>query len=106
MSSVAIHGLMTARTFANVSDAQLRARPHGQNSIVWLVWHVARAEDIGVNRFAFQRPQVYDEDGWAERIGTGRRDLGTGMTSDDVSALSAAADVAAVRAYWEAVGRP
>ncbi len=50
-----LHASMTDRLFANLSDAQLRARPHGQNSIAWRLWHVARAEDLGVNRFAEDR---------------------------------------------------
>ena len=64
----ALHGQMTDRLLAKLTDAQLRARPHGQNSIVWLLWHVARAEDVGVNRFAYDRRQVFDDGGWAERV--------------------------------------
>ncbi len=100
----ALHGAMTDRVFADLTDAQLRARPHGQNSIVWLIWHVARAEDVGVNRFAYDRQQVFDEGGWAARIGAGRRDLGTAMTSDEVTALSARVEVGALRDYWRGVG--
>jgi hypothetical protein len=36
-------------------DAQWRARPHGLNSIAWLVWHVARCEDGGLNRLVIDR---------------------------------------------------
>jgi hypothetical protein len=99
-----VHGMMTDRLVAELTDAQLRARPQGQNSIAWLLWHVARAEDIGVNAFAYDRPQVFDEGDWATRIGSGRRDLGTSMTSDEVTAFSEGADVGALRAYWRAVG--
>lgn len=99
-----LHGMMTDRLFADLTEAQLRARPQGQNSIAWLVWHVARAEDIGVNAFAYDRPQVFDEGDWAKRIGSGRRDLGTSMTSDEVTALSDHADVGALADYWRAVG--
>jgi len=98
-----LHGLMTDRLFADLSDTQLRARPQGQNSIVWLLWHVARAEDIGVNRFAHDRQQVFDEGQWVKRIDAGRRDLGTSMTSDEVTALSARLDAGALRDYWRAV---
>jgi hypothetical protein len=47
--------------------------------------------------------QVLD-DGWASRQRIARTDAGNGMTEDEVAALSAAADVAAVRAYSDAVG--
>jgi DinB superfamily len=99
-----LHGMLTDRLLAELTDAQLRARPQGQNSIAWLLWHVARAEDIGVNAFAGDRPQVLDEGDWAKRIDSGRRDLGTSMTSAEVTAFSARADLGALRDYWRAVG--
>src|SRR5262245_12818981 len=100
----ALHGLMTDRVVDCLGEAELRARPSGLNSIAWLFWHIARAEDIGVNAFAAGRPQVFDAAGWDKRIGAGRRDLGTSMTSDEVTAFSARVDVEAIRAYWRAVG--
>jgi hypothetical protein len=101
----ALHGVMTDRLFAGLSDAQLRARPHGQNSVVWLLWHVARGEDIGVNRFAEDCQEVFDEGAWARRIGVKRRDVGTGMTSDEVFELTGQVDIPAMREYWAAVGK-
>ena len=35
------------------AEATWRARPHGVNSIAWLVWHMARVEDCGLNRLVF-----------------------------------------------------
>ena len=99
-----LHGMMTDRVLAELTDAQLRARPQGQNSLAWLLWHVARAEDIGVNAFACDRPQALDEGGWAKRIDSGRRDLGTSMTSEEVDAFTTRADLGALRDYWRAVG--
>jgi DinB superfamily len=99
-----LHGMMTDRVLAELTDAQLRARPHGQNSIAWLIWHVARAEDIGVNAFAYDRPQVFDEGDWGRHIDSGRRDLGTSMTSDEVTAYSERTDLGALREYWRALG--
>jgi DinB family protein len=99
-----LHGMMADRVLNGLTDAQLRARPQGQNSIAWLLWHVARAEDIGVNAFAGNRPQVFDEGDWATRIDSGRRDLGTSMTSDEVTAFGSRADLAALADYRRAVG--
>jgi DinB family protein len=98
-----LHGMMTDRLLAELTDAQLRTRPNGQNSIAWILWHVARAEDIGVNAFAYGRPQVFDKGDWGKRIDAGRRDLGTSMTSDEVTAFSTRVDVGAIREYWRAV---
>jgi hypothetical protein len=88
----------------NLSDTQLRVRPGpGLNSIVWLLWHMARTEDVAVNVVVADRAQVFNDD-WAGRMNIRRRDMGTGMTADEVAELSEDADVAAVRAYRSAVG--
>ena len=93
------------RVLGGLSEADLRARPApGVNSIVWLLWHMARTEDAAVNLVVANRPQVLD-DHWVRRLGAPWRHIGTGMTEDEVSDLTRRADVEAVRAYRDAVGR-
>jgi hypothetical protein len=88
-----------------LTEAQVRGRPQaGVNTIAWLIWHTARIEDVGVNRFVVDGTQVLDS-GWLARLGVERRDVGTGMTDAEVDALSARVDLAALRAYWEAITR-
>jgi DinB superfamily len=93
------------RVLADLSEAQLRVRPAaGVNSLVWLLWHMARTEDVAVNLIVAARAQVFDG-AWARRMNVERADMGTGMTDAEVAALSTAADVAGVQAYRSAVGR-
>jgi hypothetical protein len=93
------------RTFAGLTDEQMRVRPREDlNSLAWLMWHIARAEDILVHRVLYGRPQVFD-DGWAKRLGITRRDFGIGMTSPEVTELTGQLDVGALREYRDAVGR-
>ena len=92
------------RWLGGLSEAQLRVRPLGMNSIVWLLWHMARTEDAAVNPVVAKQSQVLDDD-WMRRLAPGRRDIGTGMTDDEVTAFSARVDCAAVIAYRVAVGR-
>jgi hypothetical protein len=87
-----------------LSDEQMRLRPNGLNSIAWLVWHMARYEDI-LNLLLVGRPQVLDEEHWLPRLNLSVRDVGTGMGDDEVSDLSARLDLAALRDYYIAVGR-
>jgi uncharacterized damage-inducible protein DinB len=92
------------RTLANLSDEQMRVRPREDlNSIAWLVWHIARAEDIIVGRVLAGRPQVFD-DAWMKRLGITRRDFGIGMSSAEVGELTRQIDVGALREYRDAVG--
>jgi hypothetical protein len=37
------------------------------NSIAWLVWHLTRVQDDHVAK-AFDRPQLWHQEGWAERF--------------------------------------
>jgi len=49
------------RTFAGLTDEQMRGRPREDlNSLAWLLWHIARAEDVMVNRLLAGRPQVFE----------------------------------------------
>ena len=92
------------RTLTGLSDEQMRVRPREDlNSIAWLVWHIARGEDIMVNRVLGGRSQVFD-DAWLKRLGITRRDFGIGMSSAEVSDLTRQIDIGALREYRDAVG--
>jgi hypothetical protein len=92
------------RTFAGVTDAQMRVRPREDlNSLAWLMFHIARAEDVMVNMMLAGRAQVFDA-AWTKRLGVTRRDFGIGMTSAEVSELTQQVDVGALREYRDAVG--
>src|SRR6266436_90240 len=93
------------RTFTGLTDEQMRVRPREDlNSLAWLMWHIARAEDIMVNSVLAGRAQLCD-DGWYKRLGSSRRDFGIGMTGAEVTELTRQIDVGALREYRDAVGR-
>jgi DinB superfamily len=93
------------QVFSCLTDQQMRARPgKGLNSLVWLLWHMARVEDVGVNLIVTTGQQVLDE-GCSSRLGVLRTDVGNGMTEDELIEFAASADIAAIRAYRDAVGR-
>ncbi|MBI3975096.1 MAG: DinB family protein [Armatimonadetes bacterium] len=93
------------RAVRDLDETQLRMRPNGLNSIVWLLWHIARTEDAAANSVIAKRAQVLEEAGWAARLNVSRRDIGTGMTPAEVAALSDTIDIPSLRAYRLAVGR-
>ncbi len=93
------------RVFGRLTDDQMRARPGGGlNSLVWLLWHMARTEDASVNLVVSDGRQVLDGD-WVRRMNVPWRTIGTGMTDGEAGDLTKGADVDAVRAYRNAVGR-
>src|SRR2546428_12444937 len=102
---VAGHETYFDRVLGGLSDEVMRIRPgKGLNSLVWLLWHMARTEDASVNLVVANRSQVFDDE-WIRRMNAPWRIIGTGMTDDEVSEFTARVDVAAVRAYRDAVGR-
>jgi hypothetical protein len=92
------------RLFDQMSEAQLCCRPHSVlNSVAWNIWHMARAEDSGVNRFVVDRPQVFDEGNWGERMNITIRHHGGGMPDTEVTALSQQIALPALRTYYHTV---
>jgi DinB superfamily len=108
MHSVAVGGnqmSLAERTFAGLTDEQMRVRPRQDlNSLAWLLWHIARAEDVLVGQVLSGSEPVFDE-GWMKRLGIARRDFGIGMTSPEVTELSRRIELGALREYRDAVGR-
>jgi hypothetical protein len=103
-SDVSGHVFPIQRIFGELSDDQMRMRPGPRlNSLVWLLWHMARTEDAAVNPIVASRDQVLDDE-WMRRMNVPWRIIGTGMTDDEVTEMTGRADIAAVRAYRSAVG--
>ncbi|MDP9358996.1 MAG: DinB family protein [Chloroflexota bacterium] len=85
---------------SGVTEEQIRQRPHpSTNSLAWLLWHMTRAEDIGINLVIAGRGQVLDEEKWATRLGIPHRDLGAGMTDKEVEGFTERIDISALLAY-------
>ncbi|MCV2395881.1 DinB family protein [Actinotalea sp. M2MS4P-6] len=91
-----------ARVLDGADAELLTARPDDANSIGWLVWHLTRVQDDHLAD-AFDVPQLWVADGWAERFGLALpvRDTGYGHSGDQVAAVVAGADL--LRGYHEAV---
>ena len=88
-----------------MSEEQMRLSPRDdQNSVAWLLWHIARCEDVVVGAVLSSAGQVLDE-GWDLKMRVPNRDIGTGMTPTEVRELSQQIDIDALLAYRLTVGR-
>jgi hypothetical protein len=56
------------------------------NSIAFILWHVARAEDFLVNRVIQRKEEVYDAEGWCQRLGTPAKESGYQYTAEQLKA--------------------
>jgi hypothetical protein len=90
---------------AGLTEDQLRYTPEGMNSIVWLIWHIARTEDVAMNVLVAEGSQVIEDPTWLGRLNLKRHDIGAGMSGAEVTELSAQLPVDALLAYRIAVGR-
>lgn len=45
--------------FEGLGADQLRTQPYGLNSIAWLIWHIARTEDVSANVLLLGQPARY-----------------------------------------------
>jgi len=61
-----------------------RPKPHS-NSIAFLLWHLARVEDLWINRILLGGKEVYEAAGWNKKFGTPAQDSGFGY---DVAKLN------------------
>ena len=90
---------------ADLTDEQLRQIPRGRlHSIAWLLWHIARTEDVTINVLLANSDQLLNTDHWFEQLAVPTRDIGTEMNTPDIAMLSDRIDIAALRAYRQAVG--
>ena len=75
----------------------------GQNSIVWLLWHITRIEDMTINHLTLRQPQIWNHE-WAGRLGFPRPECGAGMDQAEVAAFSTQICLPELLAYRAAVG--
>jgi uncharacterized damage-inducible protein DinB len=76
------------RAAEDLTPTEARWQPTDHtNHIAWLVWHMARVEDWWINRFLYERTEVWTADGWASRFGMAPEGNGAGQTIEEVRAM-------------------
>ncbi len=89
----------------NIPLDDFRKRPApGTQPMIWLLWHMARVEDIGLSRFVWQKPQLFDEN-WKTQLNIDIDHYGTSMTEDEVMELAQKINVESLLQYQLAVGK-
>ncbi|GHO68412.1 hypothetical protein KSC_073040 [Ktedonobacter sp. SOSP1-52] len=82
------------------SDEQLRYAPsENQHSLAWLLWHSARWEDIAATMLQQNTYQVFEQDGWFDRLGVERHDIGMFMGAEACRAFNLRINLPALRLY-------
>ena len=89
-----------------LKDAEFRRIPDGcDHSLVWILWHLARIEDVTMNLLVAGCPQLLHQGNWLERMNAPIVDTGNAIADADLIRLSETIEIDALRAYRSAVGR-
>ena len=57
------------QVFRGISQDQLRIIPENhQHSMIWILWHISRIEDVTMNILVADDIQVYLQDGWIQEL--------------------------------------
>jgi hypothetical protein len=89
------------------SEATIRCLPPKfEHTIAWLIWHIARIEDMTMNVLMAGKPQIFHQRDWLTKLKIEIRHTGNVvMDTDDVIVLSNAIDIEALKTYRREVGR-
>jgi hypothetical protein len=90
----------------DLPEKAVRSIPrNGEHSIAWIMWHIARIEDVTMNMLVAGGSQLLHRDSWFDRLGVAFHDTGNGMDEAGIADVSATIDVEVLRTYRMAVGR-
>lgn len=100
-----VHTQVEREFLDRLTPEQMRVRPYsGSNSIAWLVWHMARCEDL-MDFIVAGQSQVLAQGDWLSRFSLSRHDIGTGMSDEEVDNFTERVDLVALKEYYRAVGQ-
>ena len=106
MSRMGLHSFAD-EVWQDASEQVLRCiPPKFEHSIVWLIWHIARIEDMTMNGLLAERTQIFHQDDWLTRLNITIKHSGNVvMDNANMTELSHVIDIEALKAYRFAVGR-
>lgn len=73
-------------------------------TIAWVLWHIARIEDLTMNILVAGRKQLFDDE-WKKRLNAPICDTGNALSDDEIMELSRQLNIEALLAYRSAVGQ-
>ncbi len=78
---------------------------HEDHSIAWILWHLARIEDITMNMLVAGDKQLFHEGDWLRKMRFTSNDTGNALNRDEIAGLSRIVVIKELLAYRLAVGR-
>jgi hypothetical protein len=87
-------------------EAEIRQVPAGgEHSIAWILFHLARIEDITMNMLVAGTPQLFSRDDWGRKMNVSILHSANKLDDLAIAELSAQIDIPCLRQYRAAVAR-
>lgn len=89
----------------DLEDEEYSIMPTSRDeTIAWVLWHIARIEDLTMNILIADGNQVFD-DRWKTRLNTTVTDTGNALTDEEIICLSKSLNIPELLNYRNEVGR-
>lgn len=93
------------RLLSGISDVDfVKIGAKNEESAAWVIWHLARIEDMTMNILVAGGNQLFD-DNWQKKIGANRKDTGNAMNTEDIISFGSVIDRAELMNYRNTVAR-
>ena len=89
-----------------LTDEDIRRIPQKEeHSIAWVLWHLARIEDVTMNMLIASSPQIFYDENWLTKMEFMSSETGNALDKAGIALLSTVINIDALRAYRISVGR-
>jgi hypothetical protein len=73
-------------------------------TIAWVIWHIARIEDLTMNFLVARKEQIFSEE-WKDKLGITLVDTGNAWSDPEIMEMSHDVNLEELLNYWDEVGR-
>ena len=92
--------------FTGLEEGQFRIIPEKEDhSLIWILWHISRIEDVTMNVLVAGGSQLYLQDQWKMKLASPIDHVGNLINPGDLLYLTLNVDLKNLFAYRDAVGR-
>ncbi len=92
--------------FTGLSEDQYRTIPDNEDhSLIWILWHISRIEDVTISILVAGGSQLYTRDKWKDDLGSPVHHAGNLIKAGDLQNLTACVDLQKLFDYRDAVGK-
>lgn len=89
----------------DLSKAEYAIMPTSKDeTIAWVLWHIARIEDLTMNLLVDRKEQVFNAD-WKEKLNVSITDTGNALSDDEIMELSTNINIEELLVYRNAVAK-